>query len=358
MAGGPSLAARAAFAEGLVETLYGPEADCVKPLKTLDEGVVGYVFDLVPLRLALAPVTVPSASASLGLTDELTPLLQSSLTPLPSAKLRLVNSAASPHEMLRLVRDVGVDVFDAAWAQEAAAVGIALDFVFPVPLSSAIPAGDLGVVTPEANRDLGHNLYDEKYANDFSPLADSFLAGINSIASTSNSKASRSVCPCAACSPLAPSIHISHSSLDAFSFPPPSTSATSLIPTPEYLPPFTRAYIHHLLHTHEMSAHALLAMHNLSILDAFFAGVRSVITSEDTTRFGEEVDRFMQQYDEGMGVFEMAKGRWKDVDIARGKGRMAREKAKDGLVLEATPVGMIPTGETTLPSDTIIDLES
>jgi hypothetical protein len=111
----------------------------------------------------------------------------------------------------------------------------------------------------------------------------------------------------------------------------------------------TRAYIHHLLQTHEMSAHTLLAMHNLTVLDRFFGGVREVlgvlgsspsasgatpaeaeIEDEKMKKWTEEVDRFCENYDEmkSKQVFERARSDWKDVDRARGKGRLAREKEK------------------------------
>ncbi|KAJ7675088.1 tRNA-guanine(15) transglycosylase-like protein [Mycena rosella] len=285
MAGGISVAARRAFAESLTETLHGKEADAVRPHTCLDHGVAGYIFDLVPLRRAMdaSPDAVHAPAAR---ADETAELFKASLTPVAPAKLRVVNSAASPHEILRLVRTVGVDVFDAKWAQDAAHVGVALDFVFPIQNSR----------TAGKQRDLGHNLYRAQYAHDLSRFADSNPG-----------------CPCGACAPVAPAAAISHSVLDAYAPP-----AAAL------LPPYTRAYLHHLLHTHEMTAHALLVMHNLAVVDAFFAGVRGVLhRGED---FGAEVDRFVGEYDEALAVVDEARAMWKDVDVARGKGRMARER--------------------------------
>ncbi|KAF7979256.1 hypothetical protein HWV62_42928 [Athelia sp. TMB] len=330
MAGGPSAPARAAFAESLVEPLYGPDAALVAPLPTLDAGVAGYTFDLVPLRTAEPPAPI-------------TDLLRASLAPLPRGKLRMVNAPASPHEILRLVRDVGVDVFDAAWAQDAASIGVALDFVFPVPTSAS------GAVVEKG--ELGHNLYDDKYAMDFSRLADALRAGRDS---TSTSTSTMPVCPCAACSPRAPATHIAHSALDHLSFPSPSPTSASAAQEQEHLPPLTRAYLHHLLHTHEMSAHALLALHNLAVLDAFFAGIRAVLSDgsgregfeEEVARFEEEVERFAGAYDEGMGVVGRARGMWRGVDRARGKGRLARERdAQAGAGAE------VPAGETIITVD-------
>jgi queuine tRNA-ribosyltransferase len=282
MAGGISAPARRAFTDSLAETLHGKEAADVHPHRCLDDGVAGYVFDLVPLRKAM------EASPEDGRDDqhETVALFKASLTSAPPAKLRVVNSAASPHEILRLIRDVGVDVFDAKWVQDAAHVGVALDFVFPVQNAAA----------KGKQRDIGHNLYRTQYAHEFSPFADCVSA-----------------CPCCACAPVAPQTAIAHSVLDVHT--PAATAPT----------PYTRAYLHHLLHTHEMSAHALLVMHNLAVLDAFFAGVRDVLECGED--FGAHVNLFVAEYDETLAVVDEARTMWKDVDVARGKGRIARERA-------------------------------
>ncbi|KAJ3567193.1 hypothetical protein NP233_g6528 [Leucocoprinus birnbaumii] len=167
MAGAVSIPARQAFASSLLEKLFGPEVDAIKPLQTLDEGIFGYTFDLVPLRISLEAAEkksqdpfyppsdppVPPTPASLSRTtststpieevdldpilpshsDQLSPLLRASLELLPVEKVRAVNTVQTPHEILRLITNVGVDVFDSYWAQRAADIGVALDFVFPVP---------------------------------------------------------------------------------------------------------------------------------------------------------------------------------------------------------------------------------
>lgn len=203
MAGGISEPARRAFTDSLTETLYGKEAEAVHPHKCLDDGVVGYVFDLVPLRKAMES----SPDDARDNQEETAALLKASLLSARPNKLRVVNSPASPHEILRLIRDVGVDVFDAKWAQDAAQIGVALDFVFPVPSEAA----------KGKQRDLGHNLYRTDYAHDFSSFADSLRD-----------------CSCGACAPFAPQTVISHSVIDAHA---PATSAPA---------PYTRAYVHHL----------------------------------------------------------------------------------------------------------------
>lgn len=210
----------------------------------------------------------------------------------------------------------------------AADVGIALDFRFPVPnsVTNAVRADMDGERDQKHN--LGHNLYDPVYAHDFSKLADSFLDGSSFVNADDTPNGATPVCPCAACSPLSPVTHISHSRVDE----PSVVTAKEKV-----LPPYTRAYLHHLLHTHEMSSHSLLVMHNLAVLDAFFAGVRGVLTKDAQAdpaeegaglSFSREIERFVNEYNEDLAVFDEAKVMWNDVNLARGKGRLAREREK------------------------------
>ncbi|KIL63703.1 hypothetical protein M378DRAFT_654729 [Amanita muscaria Koide BX008] len=353
MAGGTSMLARRVFSDSLSEKLHGKEAEQVAPLRCLDEGVIGYTFDLVPLRLSFRADTrkvaddggpsdnqessansppawesvLEDATSSVS-TEQLLPFIHASLEPLPTSKLRIVNTAASPHEMLRLIQSAGIDLFDAHFAQRAAQIGIALDFAFPAPhgLSHAYTAAVLRR-RDNGKLDIGHNLYDSRYSLDFSCFASCFSPASN-LSSTSTSEAPPLICSCLACSPVSPGTRICHSSpnLEAELEPESSTEA--------YRPPHTRAYIHHLLHTHEMSAHSLLVMHNLTILDAFFAGVRKTIAASDTGNdvFGREVERFVARYDEDMVIFQEASVNWRDVDLVRGKGRLERERKKQALM--------------------------
>jgi hypothetical protein len=348
MAGGTSTSARRAFSQSLTETLHGLEANAVKPLLCLDEGVAGYAFDLAAFHVRPAPLSqndrggvieiaenslVLQNSESLAQTSTpdaagtptsptLDELLRASLDPLPIAKPRLVTDVRSPHEILRLIRDIGVDVLDAGWAVKAADIGVALDFIFPVPSGQ-----DSG---PDyRKREIGHNLYDAKYAHDFVSLTNAFTAGRNR---TSLSEAP--VCPCIACSPIAPASPIHHSKIDVQLHQARSDDDTNR----KFLPPFTRAYLHHLLHTHEMSAHTLLVAHNVAVLDALLTGVRTILSghadqNEAAAVFSREVTRFEEVYDGAMSVFHTARDNWKDVKYARGKGRLAREAQKDKDVL-------------------------
>lgn len=358
MVGGVSTSARRSFSQSLTEILHGLEADAVKPLRCLDEGVAGYVFDLATLRMKpiplstgedrgrsieieiaenslnlqdlepLAGVPTPntahtptsfSSSMSEPLSFTLSPtldeLLRASLTPLPIAKPRLITDVRSPHEILRLIRDVGIDVFDAGWVVKAADMGVALDFIFPV--SSVEPN--------HRKRDIGHNLYDSKYADDFTSLTDVFLAGHDRTPSSISP-----ICPCIACSPVASTYLIHHSKVDVQSH---QAHSDDGVGRESYLPPFTRAYLHHLLHTHEMSAHTFLVAHNVAVLDSLLAGVRTIISghaeqNEAAPFFPQEVTRFEEAYDEAMLVLHTAQDNWKDVKRARGKGRLARGSGK------------------------------
>jgi len=343
MAGAASIPARRAFAESLVEKLFGPEAEAIKPLQTLDQGVLGYTFDLVPIRLSLEaylprgsmdetpPITTVPYSGSTPAPaqedldhvramnmDQLSALLRASLEPLPVEKLRLVNTVQTPHEVLRLISTVGIDLFDAHWAQRAADFGVAFDFSFPAP-SPILSAK----TQDDGKHDIGHNLYSDSYKLDFSPF-------------------SSSTCSCRACVPVVASTRISHGIDDASDLLEHDFSVTHDL-APSILrkrakPAVTKAYIHHLLHTHEMSAHSLLVFHNLSVLNAFFASIRQFIRRLDVIgeEWEKEVRRFEEYYDEMSTVFEEAKRAWREVDLTRGKGRLAREKRQEeGRMLRA-----------------------
>ncbi|KAI0371770.1 hypothetical protein BV20DRAFT_1120421 [Pilatotrama ljubarskyi] len=342
LAGGANASARTEFAERLTDPVDQRDAAELAPFNTLDEGVAGYVFDLLPLRASLLAEAglppVDEADLAGGLvrisdrhrsspasSARLAELLQSSLEVLPQGKPRVLNSPASPHEVLRLVRDVGVDLIDSHWAQRAADMGIALDFRFPVPPDQSVPPPG-GGPSPSKRKagktDLGHNLFNSSYVHDHTRLASAFLDGQSSAASEN---AGHPVCECGACSPRSPLSRILHSAVDVQAWQDPACTTSPGAAQP----PFTRAYVHHLLHTHEMSAHALLAMHNLSVFSAFLAGIRAVLAHPHAEEeFVGEVARFEEAYDEELGLWAEAEMMWLQVERARGKGRLAREKEK------------------------------
>ena len=344
LAGGVNPSARQAFSQALTEVLFGPEADQVKPLKSLDDAITGYTFDLVPLRKALKSDT--------EVDNTLVDLIQTSLQSLPIGKPRVANSVRGPQDVLRLISTTGMDFFDSKWAVDLATFGVALDFTFPVPSPSLNPSP--ARTRDNGKTDIGHNLYDEEYATDFKRLSVLLLDG-QSKSSTSTSTDARATeqrwCPCIACSPVSPQIQLKYSQADEHVL-------DSSLPL-EYQPAHTRAYIHHLLRTHEMSAHALLTAHNLSVVDQFFADIRDVLERDGIDRFTEEVQKFRDWYDDdevvgdaaqdsaetweveivGGIIGREAKSDWASVDKARGKGRLAREKEKnDAAVLEEAEV--------------------
>ena len=89
-----------------------------------------------------------------------------------------------------------------------------------------------------------------------------------------------------------------------------------------------------------MSAHTLLVMHNLHVLDVFFAGVRSTLEGNDAENFSRQVDWFSELYDEDMVLWEEAEKIWLEVEHARGKGRLAREKEKQAASTIGTAVDL------------------
>ena len=114
MAGGTSIPARKAFAENLLEKQLGREAEAIRPLEKLD-GVVGYSFDLVPLRQSLITqqqrrlqVDIIISYPTFYPPSEIIPCrFTYHQTP------RLINSTKSPHEILKLITTIGIDLFDA-----------------------------------------------------------------------------------------------------------------------------------------------------------------------------------------------------------------------------------------------------
>ncbi|KAI0721497.1 tRNA-guanine(15) transglycosylase-like protein [Cerioporus squamosus] len=350
LVGGADPHARAEFADRLSEPIEHKDAAGLSPLNTLDDGVAGYVFDLLPLHTALradGPRPMEPAGpadellkvsdrqrSSSDSSSQLADLLQASLDPLSMYKPRVVNSPVSPHEILRLVRDVGVDLVDGFWAQRAADVGIAFDFRFPVPphpstVSTECPPPR----TRECGKvDLGHNLFDARYRHDHSRVSSGFADG-QSMAGFGCDDLP--VCRCTACSPRSPASHLLHSSVDVQSW---HDSQQPVLPSVTQ-PPFVRSYIHHLLHTHEMSSHALLAMHNLTVLSAFLDGIRDVLARESPqVELEKEIERFEQKYDEEMVLWDEAAAMWLDVEHARGKGRLAREREKQAVSTMGTAV--------------------
>ncbi len=327
LAGGWNEIARDDFATGLLEALEGADARELGPLglSSLDEGVCGYSVDLMPLRKhAPAELLEPSAES----TDALTILTRLSLRPLPEGKLRLITGCNGPHDVLAFVAGCGADLFDSHFAQRAADWGVALDFCFPAPTNPVAAAG---------KREIGVNLYDARHKMAFYSLSECFPGILTNTSGGSGSNTRTLTCPCLGCSPYFSQTPILHSSIDI--------STSTIKDQHDYAPSFSRAYIHHLLTNHEMTAHVLLASHNLCVLDTFFTSIRDFISSSPA-EFEQEVQRFGAYYqrpDETGGILEEAKKRADEVELVRGKGRLARTRAAKAQVLEDE--GQIMTGD-------------
>ncbi|KAG6846218.1 hypothetical protein H0H93_015363, partial [Arthromyces matolae] len=189
LAGSASHPARAAFSASLIEPLNALEISAIGGLPTYDSGIAGYTIDLKPLRIAIAGA-LPSNDETQKL--DTVPLLQTSLASLPPNKPRLVNGTTGPHDVLTLVRDVGIDIVETRWAIEAASHGVAFDFVFPVPLSKEEEHGQT-----QQQKELGHNFYDVRYRLDFQRFSGSFLAAAERQTDQDNSTEIK-ICPCIA----------------------------------------------------------------------------------------------------------------------------------------------------------------
>jgi hypothetical protein len=278
LVGSVSLEARQDYAQALVGQPSRRSAAYISADEPpIDANVCGYSLTVVP--------TSPMRDASLPT------LFLASLAPLSPSKPRLVLSASGPHDILRLCRDVGIDLFVDEWSSNCASVGVGLDFCFPVPVRP-----DESATAPRrlasGKLDIGHNFFDLDFTQAFVPLSSSALAR-----------------PVRA---------------------PKSTDETDDTPPHPFGPSEpTRAYVHHLLQSHEMTAHVILALHNSLVMHNFFSAIRRLLEDEDAGAFAREVDRFFETYEGGTpfsggnyACVVAAQKELESVDTARGKGSL------------------------------------
>ncbi|GAA5829163.1 hypothetical protein JCM5353_007671, partial [Sporobolomyces roseus] len=214
LVGNDDSARRTEFSKALLGQSSSRATVTAKPTSPIDPLLSGYVANCS---------SSPSAA-----------LLNASLDPLPKTKPRIAHCPSGPHEILRLIRDVGFDLVVEEWSQTCSTHGIALDFDFP-PTSSE-------------SRDIGTNLYLKEHEYSFSSLSTSSLA------------------PDEQNHPFGPS-------------------------------PPTRSYVHHLLLAHEMTSHVILALHNQIVMLNFFESIRTVLSGSDgEDRFKEAVKQFEEVY--------------------------------------------------------------
>ncbi|KAM0791429.1 hypothetical protein ACM66B_005887 [Microbotryomycetes sp. NB124-2] len=276
LVGGDNVPARTEFAKaltGIASSRASAHVERDSSEPALDESIDGYV------------VTVPECVPEI---DKVASLLNASFAPLPRTKPRVAQLVRGPHAILRLVRDCGIDLFVEEWSNYCATIGVGLDFEFPVGNEPDDTSGP-SRVTASGKLDIGHSFFDERYLTSFTNLSSSPLA-------------------------LYPSRH------DETGPAPP-----------------TRAYIHHLLHAHEMSASVILAMHNQLVMQQFFEQIRTLIDKRDGS-FENQVDKFFEVYDEGImsgkraGVYdcvERAQRAWLKVEKERGKGSLKDKLRQD-----------------------------
>ena len=251
---------------------------------SLASRVAGFSINLNSLRTPAD--TLPASEAEAA---DLSMLVQASLGPVPSHKPRIALCPQGPHEVLRLV-DEGIDLFVDEWSSMLSSTGIALDFVFP----PAVRGEQLAQTMPQ-----GINLFREEFARDFTPLA----------------------------SPALHAALMEQYGIEALGDGP------------------TRAYVHHLLHTHEMTSHVLLAMHNTCVVAHFLHGVRASLVAGT---FESDKRAFEAVYEEHLACLEEARREWGKVAQERGKGRLkglgqGRRDGDDGLASgSGTPGGLYP----------------
>lgn len=255
----------------------------------MDESLAGYVLT-IPLNLPTSDPSVPT-------------LLLASLAPLPLAKPRVALAASGPHNILRLVRDVGIDLFVDEWSSLCATSGVALDFAFPV----AIPLPET-----TSKLDVGLNCFDPALAKSFIPLSSSPLA-----------------------TPTPPPLLLPFLS--------PSQAASY---HPAASTPPTRAYLNHLLTAHELTAHVLLALHNQVVMHNFFSAIRTVLEADDTgVAFASAVDAFFAMYEEGTAFsggrypcLVAAQEGLAKVNSVRGKGTLKGKRLVEAAEGVVTPL--------------------
>lgn len=134
----------------------------------------------------------------------------------------------TPQHMLLLIQQ-GFDLLSGYSVETFTDAGVALDFTFPATPGTVV----------------GHNLWDPKFKNDFSPLADSNQA------------------------------------LSA---------------------PHHRSYLYHLMDANEMLGQVILEQHNLEIYNRFFCGIRASIESGS---FASDVKEFFDVYGSSKEVLEL-----------------------------------------------------
>lgn len=113
--------------------------------------------------------------------------------------------------------------------------------------------------------------------------------------------------------------------------------------TPNVTGTHNRAYIHHLLNAHEMTAWVILQMHNLHVLDLFFQGIRKTLSESagEPGLFEKEVEKFkhryggrdealkVKEYEGKIGVAQVVGGRFSNDDVSDTKEHAGDDRNSD-----------------------------
>lgn len=170
----------------------------------------------------------------------------------------------TPQDILDMIMKSGADLFNGDLVAQYTDAGVVLDFVFPVD-SGKCENAMAGLSLEKKGIDdkatstitsIGMNMWDEKYSTDMSRLGND---------------------------------------------------------TPNVTGTHNRAYIHHLLDAHEMTAWVILQMHNMHVFQLFFQGIRQVLEKsqhENDTKngincFEEEVARFKAKYGDRLSALNV-----------------------------------------------------
>ncbi|KAG0255847.1 Queuine tRNA-ribosyltransferase subunit qtrtd1 [Mortierella polycephala] len=180
------------------------------------QGVDGFIIDAASVLAIKNATTTATETSSLETKEEVLRLVKVSLDHLPLQKPRMVYGIQTPEDVLKAIA-LGVDLFDTSYPYQLTEDGKASLYSFGDNVD-AIPAD---INSKNDNRWI--NLWDEEHADKFVPI----LVG----------------CECYACKGGR----------------------------------HTRAYINHLLRTHEMLATVLLISHNMYQYSKFFFNVRKSI---------------------------------------------------------------------------------
>ena len=212
------------------------------PVLPVETGLQSFYLDRLEDSLdALSGLAFYDAASATTLPAPLDPLVRYSLA-----------APKTPQDILKHL-ELGIDLFSIPFIAEATDAGVALQFSFGNPEDPPRdPATSSSTTTatptaPPTRLPLGVDLWPPTHATSSLPLSPS--------------------CPCYACS-----THL-------------------------------RAYIHHLLQAKEMLAWVLLQLHNLSVVDRFFAAVRASLRSGGGVGSWErDVRRFEGEYEAEMPV--------------------------------------------------------